>query len=755
MAKRLIDPIYKKYASRVISAVASTDFYEYFMEVISAGKNSFQFSNRHVEKQVDERWVIAIEDCIKPMEEIINNPRNFIMTEEAIVNVALAKKVTPDSIKHLAQHGDMIDSVTETSVKPNRLMEKFKEDSWNTYENRFVYTLLDMAWDFVDKRYDAIFQALGDECGSHLRMSSDSRSLNEHIKAEVDIRIQEEEDLLSADEKSESIFARIARCHRILTSYKGSGFAKAMAKFGKIKPPLFPTNAIKKNPNFKACHKLWNFILSYNDIGYKIDIFEQSNEITEEFETDIKHTIMFDYIILKNYLQVKGDRLIDTTRAFKKKAIRPTYVREIIEEIVKNYDLPDVEIKKVLIEEIDKAQLLKMEEAERLRLVAEKEKEMKAKRLAEEKAAKKKAKAEEREKMRQEKERLKQLEREERQKEAEEKRQERQEEKRLEEEAIWIDRIRGEIDKFDEFMELKRNKDTIEAAAAKKKEKERLEKEAVRAKKQAELEKQKAKDRALKEKEKEKAKAKAEREKAKAQEKAEKKKQKAIEKAEEDALKARVATGKTKIHTVVMPDAEPVEIKASAKPAAAPVKEETKKPAAKKAAEKAEPAKKEAGKAEPAKKETGKAEPAKKETAKAETAKKEPAKKTAAKTGAVKEETKKPAAPAEEPKQAAPAEPVKPAAVPAEEPEQKTPAEPVKPAAEPESPAAPAVQAETPAAPAAPAEPPVAPAAPSVSGYPGEFNAFDDPKPIGVTEMDQIPTEENKGIKSIFKKLFR
>ena len=732
MAKRLIDPIYKKYASRVISAVASTDFYDYFMEVIGAGKNTYQFSNRHVEKSVDERWVIAVEDCIKPMEEIINNPRNFIMTEEAIVNVALAKKVTPDSIKHLAQHGDMIDSVTENSVKPNRLMEKFKEDSWNTYENRFVYTLLDMAWDFVDKRYDAIFQALGDECGSHLRMSSDARSLNEHIKAEVDIRIQEDEDLLSADEKSESIFARIARCHRILTTYKSSSFAKAMAKFGKIKPPLFPTNAIKKNPNFKACHRLWNFILSYNDIGYKIDIFEQSNEISEEFETDIKHSIMFDYIILKNYLQIKGDRLIDTTRAFKKKAMRPTYVREIIEEIVKNYDLPDVEVRKVLIEEIDKAQLLKLEEAERLRLVAEKEKEMKAKRLAEEKEARKKARAEEREKLRQEKERLKELERQERRKEAEEKRLERQEEKRLEEEALWIEKIRGEIGRFDEYMDLKRNRSAIEAEQAKKAAKERLEREAVRAKKQEELRKQKEKERALKEKEKEKARAKAEKEKAKAQEKAEKNKQKAKEKAEAEELKARAAAGRTRIHTVVMPEAEPEEIlKAAA--AAIPAAEEEKKPAAKKPAK--ETAKKPAAKkaaAEPAA-ETVEAASEKEETKKAEP-KKPAAKKPAEKKPAEKKETaEKPAESKEQPKQTA---------------EQQEARKPEGPKAEPEKDIAAA--AVTPEAPAAPEAPPIAPN----MGFPGDYNTFDDPKPIGVTEMEQLP-EEKKGIRSIFRKLFR
>ena len=221
-----------------------------------------------------------------------------------------------------------------------------------------------MTWEFVDKRYEAIFAALNDEFGAYLKMEGESHSYQEALKYNIDLRIQQEEDLLSADEKNQSIFARIARLHRILGAFKASAFAKEMKKYAKIKPPLVPTNAIKKNPNFKACHKLWNFIMGYNDVGYKIDIFEQSNEIDESFATDIYNSVFFDYIILKNHLELDADREIDTSRQFKKKTLKPRYIKEIIEEIVKNYDLPDVEIRKVLIEEMTKAELMQEEENE-------------------------------------------------------------------------------------------------------------------------------------------------------------------------------------------------------------------------------------------------------------------------------------------------------------------------------------------------------------------------------------------------------
>ena len=486
MAK--IDPIYKKYTSSVIKSLASTEFYDYFMSVIAAGKTAFQFSNRRVEKEVDEVWVEQIEAVIKPMQEIINNPRNFIMQEEIIVNVALAKKVTPDSIRHLAQHGDMIDNVTEDSVRPNRLMEKFKEDTWNTYENKFVYTLLEMTWEFVDKRYETIFAALNEELGAFLKLSNESVSYQERINVNMDIRIQQEEDLLSADEKNENIFSRIARIHRILGNFRASGFAKEMAKFGKIRPPLVRTNAIAKNPNFKACHKLWNFILAYRDVGYNINIYEQNTDIGEEFMQDLYHSIMMNYIILKNHLEADQDRAIDASKPFRKKAVKPKFIKEVVEEIVKDYDVPDVEVRKVLVEEITMERLMQEEEATRHRLVKEKEKQDRARVLQEEHNRKLMEAQAERDRIRDEKMKKREEERLEKERKAEEERLEREKARRELEEKKLAEAVRAELDRVlqgrDAVLEERRiaaEKAEAERLAAEKAEAERIAKEKAEA----------------------------------------------------------------------------------------------------------------------------------------------------------------------------------------------------------------------------------------------------------------------------------
>ena len=135
-------------------------------------------------------------------------------------------------------------------------------------------------------------------------------------------------------------------------------------------------------------------------MGYAIKVEEQTPEITESVQRDVFHGVMLQYIILKNYLEDERDRQISTAAHTHKKQLKPKFIKEIIEELTEDYDLPDVEIRKVLIEELTKDQLMLEEEAERLRIVEEQEKrrleELDKQRLLEEEAARLRAEAEER-----------------------------------------------------------------------------------------------------------------------------------------------------------------------------------------------------------------------------------------------------------------------------------------------------------------------------------------------------------------------
>ena len=457
----LIDPIYKKYTKSVIRALGSTEFYEFFMDAISRADNEFQFSNRKLQKTVDLEWVDAIEETLEAFQKIVSNPRNIIREEELIVNVANAKKAGSDVVRHLAQHAQLVEKFDYKTgdVRPSKLMQKYREDSVGLYENRLVFTTMEMAHQFVKIRHDALFSAMSDEFGAKLKVSSTMESATEMMHTDLFVHIKETEGAIQTDERNRETFERISRAYRLLSVMMNTQFAQQMAKLPRVKGSVTKTNVLKKNPEYKKIQKLFEFLHSYHDIGYTIRVVEQNPEVNETLERDIYHNILFNYLILKGYLEDEGDRVAPAPVKSRQRALKPKFIKEIIEELTEDYDLPDVEIRKVLIEELTKEQLMHEEAEERRRLV-------------EEQAARKKA---EQERIRQEKEAEKERIRKEKEAEKERLRQEKEAEEqrllmeRMEREAEDRRRsklLQAELERFQNGLE--KQLEAREAAAAKK-----------------------------------------------------------------------------------------------------------------------------------------------------------------------------------------------------------------------------------------------------------------------------------------------
>ena len=368
----MVDPIYRKFTAKAFQQLTSPQFFEFFMSMLKNGEQQFQFSNRKLKIDVDEEWITIIEDTLPAFMEITRNPRVIITQEELVTNVIQAKRIDSAVVKHLCSHSYLVDALDEDGdVRPSRVLNIFKEETWDTYENRFVNTLLHKTYDFITKRYQDMKDAMSDEFGANLIIDATGNSKMETIEIHSHMKICQTDELEESDGKKKSAFARVAYLYDAYGKLLTSRFAKEMAKFSKVFPPLVPTNAIKKNPYLRKCHKLWDFLLRYNDAGFTVEIIEQNPEINQKFEQDIFDNIMFTYIILKGYLEDNRDRALDRSVQARRRFLRPKYIKEIIEEIVRDFNMSDVEVRKILIEELTKEQLLREEREERYRLIDE------------------------------------------------------------------------------------------------------------------------------------------------------------------------------------------------------------------------------------------------------------------------------------------------------------------------------------------------------------------------------------------------
>lgn len=351
-------------------------FYRYFYNLLENGSNYCKFSNARLVKSVDEEWVTAIEEAIPSLHYVIINPRKFIEEDREVVNVAMARNITTESIRHLLQHSNLIDEYkNDDTVIPNRILNVFKEESINIYENRFVCTLVAELQYFVNKRFNSIFEASKDETGTFFEMQSRVDNYTEVIEYNLSVNIKEKQTDVDNEIENDNIFNRIIKIHQQVNMLAASEFIGKMRRYPAVTHPIVKTNAIGKNKDYKACHKLWNFIHSYNRVGYKVNIVKQDPTISRQFEKDIYNTLIRDYAMLHNNMEFHN--FMDVDRPLKQKKMDVKQIRQLLDEIVRSTELTDANLRKLLMKELADIQAKrKAELAEQERLNRQKKREM-------------------------------------------------------------------------------------------------------------------------------------------------------------------------------------------------------------------------------------------------------------------------------------------------------------------------------------------------------------------------------------------
>ena len=167
-----INDLYSKYTTRVEKSLEKDRYFQYLFEMVQAGQNTLQQKNRVLHKVVDERWLTVVEEGLTAIFNIVDKPRRFIATTEEVVPVALAKKITADSVRHLSQNTQFINTNAAGEIYPTKILNVTTEESYDLYENRFVYHLIQRLFAFVDKRTDVIFWSTGDETCDVMSMES-------------------------------------------------------------------------------------------------------------------------------------------------------------------------------------------------------------------------------------------------------------------------------------------------------------------------------------------------------------------------------------------------------------------------------------------------------------------------------------------------------------------------------------------------------------------------------------------------------
>lgn len=249
-------------------------------------------------------WIEKMEDTIEYLDNILRNPTKLIINEEEVVKIEKIKKVTVESIKHLAKNASFIDDIDEEGeVKPGKLLNVFKEETFNTYENRFIYTLVQKMLVIIKKEKDKLSK---DKTKDKEFKKIDYQGKSYNGKNKIDIQI-----LLTASTESSGKSDEVKRqLERIKALEKNILNLTLTATYQEldhahvplVTPPLKKTNVLLKNVNFQYAVKLWDFLITEMDKKSE----ENNNETKVKKYKDrgkakkfVDETFLLDYLILE------------------------------------------------------------------------------------------------------------------------------------------------------------------------------------------------------------------------------------------------------------------------------------------------------------------------------------------------------------------------------------------------------------------------------------------------------------------------
>lgn len=246
----------------------------------------------------DEEWIDKIEYAIPYLNKIFENPKKFIIGEDEILNIEKTRKVTVESIKHLSKHTNFISEFDEESgkVTPNKLLNVLKEETYNIYENRFIYTLVDLLADFVTRMKEILDNG---ENKKDTAFYCDAKTRVQGETVKFTFRANSTKENVSDDKKNE-IYKRIEYISATITNWKETVLYKNLKaqRVPKVTNPLNRTNTIKKNPNFNTAAGLWDYICAY----YENENAIKTNTPTESFYLSDDLSRLVDTSMLLCYL---------------------------------------------------------------------------------------------------------------------------------------------------------------------------------------------------------------------------------------------------------------------------------------------------------------------------------------------------------------------------------------------------------------------------------------------------------------------
>ena len=304
----------------------------------------------HIEQVIkDTSWIDMIEESIPYLDNIIRNPRRFIVQEEEIIPVEKTKKITEETIKHLARHTGLIQDIDDDgSVQPLKLLNVYREETTDLYENRFIYSLLNNLKNFLSEQIEKDDGTIKSKYERIVKYKGITKLPGETVNIDLNLTSNFDEGPEEV-KKSEINKERITHIIEVVNDFMATPFIRSLNGATPVRSPIRKTNVILKDQNFIKAVSLWEFLEKYNIVESIKKIVNEKDEDPGNLADKYNLTYYLDYYAVSN-ISYKEKQLIQD----REKYLLP-YMRKIIEAYVSESDTSERSFKAMINNEFKKA----------------------------------------------------------------------------------------------------------------------------------------------------------------------------------------------------------------------------------------------------------------------------------------------------------------------------------------------------------------------------------------------------------------
>ena len=297
-------------------------------------KSTLQVVDNYEHVATDTEWLDIMEDTIKYLDNILRNPNRFIVNEEDIVKIELARRVTVESIKHLSRNTNLIQDYDKKTgaVKPSKILNINKEESFNTYENRFIYSLIQNMKSFIARKKSKGIVDSSTKSNKNLDYNGSVRLGDENV--DISMRINSKIDSKGGKSKKngESLDSRIEKLELQISDLTSSEVYRTINKLhiALVTSPIKKTNVILKNVNFQYAVKLWNYMQENLDGNNSNEKYDKKYEDKGDLKDYIDETFLLNYLVLSEL-----NKDLEDEEESKKEKVSEKIVETMVEQVLK------------------------------------------------------------------------------------------------------------------------------------------------------------------------------------------------------------------------------------------------------------------------------------------------------------------------------------------------------------------------------------------------------------------------------------